>query len=355
MDIQVLDNNFTPIALIENYFEFLWSERYDDIGDVELELPYTPEAFKLLKNDTFITHTETNRIARLEVDHAKSTDEGRRLVVTGRTIEKITKERVLMKSLAQKNWDMSGSPAALAHRMFEDICVLGTGVSANDALPNVTAHNLVSGGASINIFAEQTDLYTQIRGVLVPADLGWRIVQVGGSNALRFEVYQGVDRTREAAAGNPALAPVMFSPTLDNLSDPSYKESTEEHRNYVYIIGPQGYQNVDLRDPIYPSALSGWDRKVAVVSATDVPGTAANYTQAMWQRGLVELADLRKKPMVDGIADESMYKFRTHYDLGDLVSYYDVHDHNGRARVVEYVWSSNQEGIRRYPTLSVDV
>jgi hypothetical protein len=158
----------------------------------------------------------------------------------------------------------------------------------------------------------------------------------------------GSDRT----TGQTTLAPVIFASALDNLQDTKELKTIDKAKNVAYVYSPAGFLKV------YPIGVdedvTGFERHVLVVNATDVTTETTDIPGALLQKGMEELAKNRVSQSLDGeIAQNSQYKYGVHYNLGDIVEMRTDNSTNNM-RVTEQIFVSDREGERAYPTLSLN-
>jgi hypothetical protein len=123
-------------------------------------------------------------------------------------------------------------------------------------------------------------------------------------------------------------------------------------KNVAYVFSPVGYQIVYAIG--VDSTVSGFERKVLMVNATDITSTdVPTATAQMILRGREELAKNQSIFGFDGELTNSSYQYYIDYDLGDLVEIQDEDGNVAKMKVTEQIFVSDKEGDRSYPTLTV--
>lgn len=119
MVITALDTSFNAVAVIEAYKSFIWTERYDDIGDFELYVPASAPYLDKLHNDFYIScsespllewdeedeqhpgqmfHVKEKKLMIIEkIDYKTDIENGNTVLITGRSLESILQRRVIWK------------------------------------------------------------------------------------------------------------------------------------------------------------------------------------------------------------------------------------------------------------------
>ena len=89
-DVWILDSNFQKLGLIDDYTSLIWSRRYYEVGDFELDERVTDKNLKLLNVDLsttarFIMRNDTTEVMRIEkIEIATDAEEGDFITASGR-------------------------------------------------------------------------------------------------------------------------------------------------------------------------------------------------------------------------------------------------------------------------------
>lgn len=361
MELYILDDQLRRTEVIDQFESLIWTERYSESGDFQLDIHSDSTARSLLQTDTYVAINESYRMMKIDTLEDKDNDDGTStLTVTGKSIENILMDRTAMPALTGTNatpkWNLTGTPASIAQTMFNIICV-GLALDPGDSIPFYHYGSLRPQGQIIpsqEIITASFDpdtLYNSIKTLCDTYNLGFRILRNFDKSELYFDIYTGNDRTT-AQTRNDA---VIFSRDLGNLSGTSRLSSTAALKNVANVFSPNGSTTVYAED-IDPT-IAGFQRHVLTVNATDIDPslTGSDLMLALQQRGVQELAQNRITFAFDGeIPQNSSYKYGFDYNLGDLV---EIRDKDGVAnymRVTEQILVSDSQGDRSYPTLAVD-
>lgn len=359
MEVYILDSLYRRERVIDQFESVIWTERYAAAGDFELALHSTTANRKLLRTGTRLAINESYRVMEVETFEDNTDADGRKiLTVRGRSLEKIMDDRIARPSLADlttmPKWTLTGTPGAIARKIFHDICVLGV-LDPGDIIPLVTEGSLFPADTiaepvdDITVEIEPTTVYTAIKNISDIYDLGFRLVRNFDMGQLYFDVYSGSDRTTSQSV----LAPVIFSPDLDNLQNTTELTTIAIAKNVALVLSPVGHEWVYPLD-VDPT-VSGFERRVLLVKADDIQDTDPLIASAkMIQKGNEELAKNRSLSAFDGeINQNSAYKYGTHYNLNDLVEMRNTDGVTNNMRVTEQIFVSDQQGDRSYPTLAI--
>mgnify|MGYP001182366483 CR=1 FL=1 len=360
MDLYILDSLYRDVEVVEGYSSFIWTERHRDIGDFELITASTLASRRQLVTGLRLGMSESNRVMILETVEDTTDEEGRSILkVKGRSLEMILKNRLAMAALTDlttnPKWSITAAPANIARQLFHDICVTGI-LNAGDIIPGILettifpADTIAEPSDVITYEIDPTDLYSAIKNLCDQFALGFRLVRGINTSQLYFNIYTGSDRTTQQTS----LPAVVFSINLDNLKNTTELTTIALYKNVAYVVSPVGHELVyDLGTD---TAANGFDRNVLFVKADDITDTVpATATAKMIQRGKEELAKNRRLSGFDGeLSQSGQYKYQVDYYLGDLVEMQNKDGFTTTMQVTEQIFVRDREGIRRYPTLTVN-
>lgn len=359
MELYTLDPLLRREYVIDRFESLIWTERFQEIGDFQLDIPSTTTTRSLLKADTYLAMNESHRVMRVEsIEDAEDSENRRMLTVKGRSIESILLDRVAKESLSNlttsPTWTITNPPATVARKIFHDICVTGV-LDPNDVIPFIVEGTFLSPSTipepidPITVDLEPTTVYDAIKNISDVWNLGFRMLRYFDTSQLYFDIYTGSDRT----SAQTSLPPVIFTPELDNLQNTKELTSIDKSKNVAYVFSPAGFQMVYAIgvDP----TVEGFERRALVVNASDITSDNPDVASALIQRGTEELSKYRTYQAFDGeISQFSQYKYGTHYNLGDIVEMRNQSGVTNNMRVTEQIFVSDREGERAYPTLSLN-
>lgn len=359
MDIFILDENLQRSSIIDVYKSFLWTERFNELGDFELVNHFSRSIKAQLPVGTRLAIPNSMRVMTVDTQEIKKDNDGNELITfSGRSLESLLDNRPAFFSLGSRSedqkWILEGPPANLLREMFRIVVAEGT-LSLDDKIPFYTAGTLTPPGdipepeESIILELDPDNLYEVTKKYAQIYNLGFRLIRNDDHKELYYEIYTGNDRTTGQTT-NPA---VIFSRALDSLSGLTELQSDADYKNVAYVFGK--YDSLIVNSPDSSSGLAkGFERKVLVVDANDIdlePGS--ELTAALQERGRRELAEHRAVMGFDGETPQILsYVYGRDYALGDLVEVQDTEGNANRVRVTEQIFASDAEGDRSYPTFT---
>lgn len=346
MDITVLDTNFNPVAIVDTYESFIWTDRYYKYGDFELYTAVDSQIVDIMQLDRYLKIDGSEHMMIIEKDLIESDpEEGNRITVSGRSLESILDRRIVwgqrildgnlqnaIKTLiTEAIISPSISDRKISNFIFED--------STDPAVTNLTIRAQYTGD----------NLYDVIQAICEDANLGFKVT-LNDSNQFVFKLYAGTDRSY-----NQSTVPfVIFSDRFDNLINSNFVKNRAPLKN-VTLIGGEG-EGSERRYTTVGSA-SGLSRRELFTDARDISSKTddatlsdAEYNAQLQQRGREKLTENVEIVYMDGEVDTSMYQYGVDYFNGDIVQLRDAYGNENSARILEMITSEDKDKISVYPT-----
>lgn len=416
-------SEYVPDMLIEGYSNMIFTERFPDPGDFELTTPKIAETWDALPPDTLISHLDTDDVHIVETRNIELDDFGRPVLkITGTSLTTLTNDRWIeakhgkKRKMARKN-SRAGAAAVLLYQAFDNASGVDVTRAGDfswntlDRIPNVSiTDSCYDLGNSVNNWLTEGILDTQLREIMKKSDIGLRMIrpsansngqvvtvtanplddrgkvvrtQTNGITSLRFDIYQGVDKTGS----------VKFRTLHGDLEKIQYLNSRKGYKNGIEIISSIGGKDI-YRDGT--SGDSGIKRRIGFVdagepdtdpeperpkdprdNATAAEMTAYRKALTKWRDDWADwkvkydadvaefkadyesdaarlLKDTSEVLMLSGdISPEAPYRFKTDYNLGDKVTLLGDYGIAETMVVSEYIWTEDSKGDRGYPGLTL--
>lgn len=359
MDIYILDSLFKRDEVVDDYISLVWTERYNSLGDFELKVKSSIVMRGRFKLGTFLGIDQSMRVMIVEsVERAYEDDNGWVLNVKGSSLEKLLTKRVAISSWSKKpgeTWYFRDKPETIAGYAVRS-CVRDNPVRWQDVFMNldiseeVGDYNVAAFQDTITYNSEQPEtVYEVVQKISENFDFGFSLTRKGETGRLLYRSYNGVDRTREQSV----YPRIMFSNDLESLEHTTQFASNADEYNVAYVITPVG--NLDVVPDMVDPGITGFDRKVLPVLADDItdtdPAVAKNKMIIAGKAALLEHQSYRG---FDGqVRKENPWVYGKDYNMGDIVEMRDEDGYVNRVRVTEQIFSSDKNGVKSYPTLSV--
>ena len=281
-------------------------EKFDDVGEFSLTLPYEKEILSAMEINDIITDGSS----WLLVDTIK--DNGNRIIVSGTDLNGLLKLR--LSEVGESGFDaVSGTTGWCVRHYFSNNISPAT---AARALP-VSWSGGTDQGISLDHYMAKLEPVSDIVHTLCSdAGIGYRIaghVGTGGSLFLDMRLLTGTDRSVNQSVNEK----VVFSAAHGNILSAEFTHSVSDLKNVAYVTDSNGTIVTVSRE-----AGEGINRRETAVSV-DVAATDDEF-HALALKQFEEAVD--KHNYCVGAAVSSGYG--TRYSLGDIVTVYDIHTGN---------------------------
>lgn len=335
----ILDNNFIPLAAFENYISFLWTDRYAEEGDFEIETVPEASLLAVCKQDYYIMNTDSEHEMIIEgLKIVTDVDDGPRLYVTGSSLESILKRRIVWSKTV-----LNGNLQNGIKTLLDENIISPTDTSRK--IPNFIFQASTDTDITKLEIARECDkenLYDLIVDICKTKKIGFKIVR-NTSNQFVFSLYAGKDHSYT----QETLPFVAFSPKFDNLENSEFNNSTADSVNTVYVTGGENDS-----ESLVLGNNSGLTRRESHVSAGTMDESySGSYTDFLTEKGNEELKDKKITKTFEGNVDATgLFKLGIDFSLGDIVQIENEFEIRDRARIVEIIHSDDKSGRIVYPT-----
>lgn len=348
MELLVLNTDYESIAVIDTYESFIWTDRYNSYGDFEIVFAMDESFLRYLKEDNYFwlkdsEHTMIIEDIRIDAD----TEDGNRLIVTGRSLESILERRIIW---GQKVF--TGNLQTAIQTMLNE-CIISPSIEDRKISNFRFAESTDPKITSLTIDNQYTgdDLYTVIKGLCEENNIGFKIV-LTDDNWFEFSLYAGVDRSYDQTE-NPY---VVFSPNFENIINSNYFSSKASYRNVTLVEG-EG-EGTDRKTAIVGSGF-GINRREVYTDARDISSKTEDgvtlsdeeYYAQLRSKGLKTLTDHSITTAFEGEVEATkLFKYGEDFYIGDIVQIANEYGNEGSAYISELIISRSKEGFSVYPT-----
>lgn len=350
MDVYVLDQNFTRVAVVDSYESILWIDRFNKPGEFELYLLAEPKILTYLKEGNYIVQKDSEHVCKIEgIEINTSVESGNHYIIKGRSIESILDRRIVWN---QTTFNDVYLQTAIQRLLNEN--VINPSIAARK-IPNfIFEASTDTAITSQKITAQYTgdNILDLLQEICDNRKIGFMIT-LNDNYQFVFKLYAGKDRSYDQTNNNY----VVFSPEFDNIVNSNYQESDASYKNVTLVAGEGEGSS---RKTYVVGNTSGLERRELYTDARDIQSTdenqnpipAATYNEMLRQRGLEKLAECKKDKNFDGQVETfKMFIYKRDFYMGDIIQIKNEYGLEGPARVVEYVMSENvQNGLEYYPT-----
>lgn len=347
MEITILDKNLTPVAIMDTYESFIWTDRYRECGDFELYTPMIDDILTYIKQDYYLCNRDSEHVMIIESLRISSdTESGNYLTVTGRSLESILDRRIVW---GQRT--LSGNfQNAVENLLNENIISPSNNDRKIDNFIFEASDDPIITSLNVNAQYIGENLYNIIQKLCTEFGVAFKIT-LNDNNQFVFKLYAGVDRSY-GQTKNPY---VIFSPNFDNIINSNYIESKSIWKN-VTLVGGEGEGSA--RKYATVGSGTGLDRREIFTDASSVSSEVDDvqlsdeaYVALLQQEGKATLVENAEVISFEGEIEATlMFKYGEDFFNGDIVQVANEYGHETRARIIEMVISENEEGKSIYPT-----
>lgn len=366
MEATLLNKKFEAISIIDTYKSFIWTDRCDEAGDFEIEIPISMFNLHELKKEYYLWNEHSEHLMIIESFEVNSDDEeGPSFIVSGRSLESLLNRRVIWKQNSENKLIKTKFVANDAGEKY----------NLQDAIETLLIENIIDPDIEVRkidnfIFKRSTDeritsltldaeylgedLYETISTLCKENEICFKVT-LNDENQFVFELYVGTDRSYEQTENDY----VIFSPEFDNVANTNYLDSNQGWKNVALVAGEEmGDGKENVRDIYVHGFASGLDRREVFVDANDVSTDddggvleAERYYAILKKRGIDALIENVYVQAFEGeVEPNKMYVYGEDYFIGDIVQIADDYGNEGRAYISELVLSCDTSGTYMYPT-----
>lgn len=364
MDIFKFNNPNHPLKMedgeILNGFESkLWIERYNETGEFSLRAKTSTGMKTKLPIGSFISHIDTTEVMVVENHeisdgHSRNSD----IIISGRGFESFFENRIVG---SNQSFPVVGplSDFILApdYTWIQAIDLVarhvldGFLINDDNAIPWMQLTYTVPGvGEAIQRLIKRGSLYSRLLELLAVDNLGIKVVRPGeweATELLTIVFHVGTDRTNE----------IIFSHDAGEIETADYLWSIKKLKNAALVSG-RWIETVVLGPEVEIN------RRMMFIDASDIdnaysePPTGidlSNVVFALEQRGNQILASQNNVAItnVEISRNNLGAKYRTDFEVGDLITVIGDYNETASMRISEYVEIEDETGNSGYPTLTV--
>ena len=344
MELFVLNNNFEIISFLDNYSSVEWVRRYYETGDFVLNAIADTEMIQTLQKRNYIVREDDDMICQIEkVNIVTDSENGNKITVSGRSIEKILGQRII--------WNQTNSKAGETAESFIRRLIDENAINPTDKkrkIPRLKLGKLKGFPEKIDKQITGDNLLEAIVKICQTYEYGFKITMDDAGN-LVFDLYKGEDRSYKQEK-NPY---VIFSDDFDNIVNTEYEYDETDIANTA-LVGGEGegkerkYQTVGTSE--------GFERYEIFVDAKDISSNKGEivlteYNKLLVERGKEKIAEKILIETYDGeVENTHTYIYKRDYGLGDVVQVENEFDMQATPRIIEVIESNNENGYRVVPT-----
>lgn len=348
MEFYILDSERKLVAVVDHFLSAIWTPRYDDVGDFELQLPPSLEVFKTMKEDYFVTRLDDDMVGVIErIVLVTDEESGNYILVTGRCAKSLLDRRIVWNQTT-----LSGTVEDCVRQLITENVVSPS--DPKRAMSGFVLSDRKGFTWTMGMQVTGDNLLEVVTKICKTYGYGFSVNLVNG--VFVFDLFKGVDRSLQQE-----ITPhVEFSPDFDNIITLEYSKEKTEFKNVALVAG-EG-EGTDRKTASVGYA-SGINRRELYVDARDIStnnGTIddVTYTALLSERGSEKLTEHAIKTEFNGQVEPSTnYDYKVDYFLGDIVQITNEYGITITSRITEVIECEDANGYSITPTfeeISVD-
>lgn len=341
-------DNYEIIAILDCFTSLIWTKRYYACGDFELYLPADDSLLDILRPNMFLTREDDDSVMVIEKFNIKTDAEnGDYFIIAGRSLESILYRRIFDRQFTLNN---TGTLADAVQAMVTE-CTTNrdstpTRPRTYRQIPNLTVDTSSSFDGAMNVqFTGQT-LLDGIFSICNPRNVGVKMTLTNGM--LLLSLYQGSE------------IETTFSPEFDNLVNSSYVYDITKYTNSIEVAGEGEGNQRRIYTALYfdpdNAPEEGLDLYELFVDARNISSNneeiPLNEYYNLLSAKAEEIHSEREntKSFEAEVEPLASFKYKTDWNLGDIVTVTNEYDITAYPRIVEVIESWDESGYKVIPT-----
>lgn len=337
MQLRIYDAELNFLGITENQTSVIWNRKYYEFGDFQVTIPITNDNIKLYQIGNIVAKRGSVEAGIIEDLQIHESYNEHIITASGRFLSSYMDRRLI-----RPKFNYNGF-VEVAMRTILDNAV---------AIPLVELGELKGFTDTVTFQATYKNLLAYETKLAKSAALGFRFRPDFENKKIIFEVYQGLDKSRNQTD----RAFVEFSDRFDNLENAEVRINDQLYKNVGYV-GGQGDGDDRIYVQVGNDSLIGLERRETFIDAKDISQdedmSLAEYENKLKERGNEKLRECVYSNAVEcGIIPYGNFEYKKDYDLGDIVTVRKSNwNYNNIARITEISEVYENEIFTVVPTL----
>lgn len=338
MEIRAFNLALEPLGIVDEVASTIFNIRYFAVGNISILAPATKNNLKLLVEGNIVTihdgtvayvdsgGNEWRRAAVIKYTHIAKDEQGEEQIeAQGYTLSYWLDKRVISPQLVCNDTCQN-----IINAQVKRNC--GSNASTKRRFERFSIIEQGNYGGTKTDYSNEAyiSLGVEVKAVAQSGKLGYDILVNEKARTYGFYLYKGTDRTVGNAAG---LKPCIFSSEFDNINSRSYEYSSENYKNFIYVIGKASdeetiapvvtYDGESLRGLLLEEVAleSDIDRSYTDDNNQQQTIPIATYKRMLSSQAVTELAGYDANVNFDSsINITSNLQYRRDFNIGDRVT-----------------------------------
>lgn len=338
MEIRAFNLALEPLGIVDEVASTIFNIRYFAVGNISILAPATKNNLKILVEGNIVTihdgtvayvdsgGNEWRRAAVIKYTHIAKDEQGEEQIeAQGYTLSYWLDKRVISPQLVCNDTCQN-----IINAQVKRNC--GSNASTKRRFERFSIIEQGNYGGTKTDYSNEAyiSLGVEVKAVAQSGKLGYDILVNEKARTYGFYLYKGTDRTVGNAAG---LKPCIFSSEFDNINSRSYEYSSENYKNFIYVIGKASdeetiapvvtYDGESLRGLLLEEVAleSDIDRSYTDDNNQQQTIPIATYKRMLSSQAVTELAGYDANVNFDSsINITSNLQYRRDFNIGDRVT-----------------------------------
>jgi hypothetical protein len=303
--LHVMDLNFNYKAAIKKYESITLKRLFNGIGLMDIYISNeVPNANRIAEDDILYFNKEYHKAYIVDRIEIEGTPE--QYIIRALSVKSLLEDYITVPPAGQAEDIQTGTREQIVRAWVENNCI-----PAQPDRPDypIALGTLKGLGETTKDRTRYKNLAEEIKRVLSAGNLGWGLTLDISNKQFIFNVYEGVDRTKNASGYAPR---VYFGLKYNNIQNPKQIKDQIGSKSIVYVAG-QG-EGAD-RNIIKVAKIGATRKREIFIDARDT-----NDTEELTERGNQKLAETAPIENFEFEVLNRQFKYESEYDLGDFVT-----------------------------------
>ncbi|MFR6246258.1 MAG: siphovirus ReqiPepy6 Gp37-like family protein [Romboutsia timonensis] len=300
MDIKVFNTKLDLIGIIDIFSSFRYKQKFYDIGEFELHIPFNIGDLEILQKDNIIYVNEQNSFI-VDTRQIKLNQDGSEYIqVNGKSLLNILNRRIIYNQIVEKN-----NANEVVKRIVNENVIAPKNIKRK--IENIAIGELAD---TLNIDYQNRygNVLDEIIGISKTTDVSFYILLDHINKKLLLKSFSGTDRT----INQNIISPCVFSRDYENVEEQEYVDSLNNYKNVTLVAG----------------SGEGINRKVFEVGEHEGLNRYELYTDAR------DLSDKEQKTRIVTNEDGSEYEENYEVDI-PIETYNKILEQRGKEKLRE--------------------
>lgn len=356
MTADVLNRDMEVVGVVDGYQSFIWTERYNQYSDFEIETSATPEHLETYKKGNWISLQGSNKIMIIDTwSHDSSYANGQTILVSGKSLEYLLHKRIIWEETVLEGNVQNGVQTLLNQNIItpsNERRKIANFVFRESEDPKVTELEFEEeaqywGENLYDVVAEICKIHRiGFRVWIEETDDGWNYI---------FQLFAGADRTHDQTENFA----ITFSSEFGNLISSKYYTTNANVKTSALVLGERRTisetkeingievsKSEDVQYSVYIEGdQTGFDREEMLVDQSslgmfikDIQVPPEKYKNRLRQKGEEAITETKEETTLEAEVDwNGQFKYGIDYFIGDVLEIENDLEMSLKVRITEMV------------------